>query len=292
MAHDEIGLNVDVDHSAGVQAGSGNTQINNWRPKSQLDDASLGALNPDVAVARLQLLSHDELVDFFASANPVNVREILETFLYADDQIVVAVLADINRRKTTELIRPLLSEIPMLAELPNAVDEIARKAADLRLPEIGNLGIDDCGFFREFEDGVIFWSRKFGAETIRGVIWKYYQYHPLHFPIGAQGAAAPSPFGTEGIFQKFEAGAIYASTHGAYYIQEPEKFENEGGSGGWLGFPIGEEEDTHPGQIQRFEGGTLVIVPPNAEAAKAAPRRRRVAKYPPPPSPRRRRPGN
>lgn len=78
---------VSVGGSQGVQIGTGNNQYNAWMPKPPLDPAALGALNPHTAVTRLQQLSHDELVGFFARAEPGDVSEILEAFLAVDGAV-------------------------------------------------------------------------------------------------------------------------------------------------------------------------------------------------------------
>jgi hypothetical protein len=62
--------------SQGVQVGAGNTQLNTWT-KAPVDPASLAALNPHTAVARILQLPHDEAVDVFAKATPDDVAEIL-----------------------------------------------------------------------------------------------------------------------------------------------------------------------------------------------------------------------
>src|SRR5262245_60393510 len=88
----------------GIQKGTGNTQYNNWTQKSPLDPVALSRLNPHIAVARLQQLSHDELVDFFAGAKPDDVSKILGVFAEVDLDKVVATLGHIGYREATELI--------------------------------------------------------------------------------------------------------------------------------------------------------------------------------------------
>ena len=133
MANEPSGEVPDVSVSGGqgMQVGTGNAQYNAWVPKPPPDPIALGALNPHTAVARLQQLPPDELVDFFARAPSANVSEILEAFLVADKAKVVAALGDINRQKATELLKAVDVHGPLVA-LPEAAQEIARKAADLK----------------------------------------------------------------------------------------------------------------------------------------------------------------
>src|ERR1700761_2107752 len=86
---------VSVRGSQGVFAGFSGNQYNSWGPKTPLDPAALGALNPHTAVDRLLKLSHEELVDFFARATPDDVSEIIGVFLETDRSRVIAVLGDI-----------------------------------------------------------------------------------------------------------------------------------------------------------------------------------------------------
>ena len=56
---------IEISGSQGAAVGSGIVQNNTWTSKPPPDLAALSALNPHVAVARLQRLSHDDLVDLF-----------------------------------------------------------------------------------------------------------------------------------------------------------------------------------------------------------------------------------
>ncbi len=112
--------------------GSGNSQFNNWGPKPPLDPAVLSGRSPHTAVALLRQLNHDELVDFFIRAQPGEVSEILDVFFYADLATLTTALADINRRKATELIRASSEDFhAVLKDLPEAAEAIAREAARL-----------------------------------------------------------------------------------------------------------------------------------------------------------------
>src|ERR1700720_39610 len=100
---------IEISGSQGAAVGSGIVQNNTWTSKPPPDLAALSALNPHVAVARLQRLSHDDLVDLFARASPDDAREVLAAFLETDSAGVVAILGDISRRKATELIKSFVT---------------------------------------------------------------------------------------------------------------------------------------------------------------------------------------
>lgn len=251
----------------GIQIGTGNNQYNAWMPKPPLDPAALGALNPHTAVARLQQLSHDDLVDFFARASPDDVSEILEVFLKADGTRVVAVLGDISRRKAAELIGTVRRG-GGLAVLPEAAQEIARKAASFKWVDAGPLKLFYMdGYARRYSGGRVFWSPEFGARVAVGVIDDYVgNGYGTGFPAEDQEPAPTSPYGTEGIQQKFSYGMICSSKHGVFRVVQAELYEHEGGSGGWLGLPIGKAEngvsigeakDGTDLLVQNFEGGMI-----------------------------------
>jgi len=252
---------ISVSGSQGVFAGSGN-QYNTWAQKLPLDPAALGGLNPHVAVARLQQLSHDELVDFFAKAKPDDVVEIIEAFVESHHIKVMAVLGDINRRKATELIDAVCAEydsapLKLLKALPEAGEAIARKAANLRWTSSGLLEWVGGGYARRYKGGCVFWSDDFGVRTSTGLIDGYLIGAPeCGVAIGDQETAPTSPYGANGTRQDYRSGGIYSSTHGTFWVSHNEEYERDGGSGGWLGFPIG-ETGVIPGYrwFQRFEGG-------------------------------------
>jgi hypothetical protein len=123
----EVPANVNVSDGQGTQIGPGNTQYNFWPPKQPLDPATLGALNPRKAVARLQSLSHDELVDFFVKASPADVEGILDAFFDIDPEKLVAVFEDINRPKAMELLEGTRLDRRPFSLLPEASEAIASK---------------------------------------------------------------------------------------------------------------------------------------------------------------------
>jgi RIP homotypic interaction motif len=89
---------IEVNGGQGVQVGSGNVMHNTWTPKPPPDLAALSALNPHVAVARLQRLSREDLVDLFARASPDDATDVLAAFVVADEDTVVGILGDISLR--------------------------------------------------------------------------------------------------------------------------------------------------------------------------------------------------
>ena len=248
-----------VSDSQGVQLGSGNTQYNHWAPKPPLDPAALGALNPHTAVARLQQLPHDELVDFFARATLNDLSEIFPTFLESDKARVIETLADINERKAAELIDTCCVEAVLVA-LPEAAKAIARKAVGLRWTDAGPTERFGEGYARRYKNGRIFWEGRAGVHVTVGVMDDYSIASGPRWgvPIGDEETAPGSPFGTEGIQQGFQVGTVYSSKHGVYHVIEEQCYAGEGGSYGWLGFPIGEiEENPRIGNFQNFEGGLI-----------------------------------
>jgi hypothetical protein len=259
-----VPANVNVS-GQGIQVGPGNVQYNAWMANQSLDPVALVALHPHTAVARLQQLSHDELVDLFARASADDVAELLAVFLEVDEPKVVAVLADMNRRRSTELIKPLVSAAQWLSSLPAAVEAITREATALkwvRAQDAGTLERFSDGYVRKYKKGRVLWSDGHGAHAISGEIEEVWTNNKdsLDFPEGDSETAQESPFGTTGVRQPFESNTVYSSTLGVYliYCSSMTCYEAEGGSAGWLGFPTGiDTEDEWHGWIQPFEGGAI-----------------------------------
>ena len=248
----------------GTQVGSGNTQYNTWMAaaRQQLDPGALAALNPHAAVARLRQLPDDDLVDFFARAKPGDVREILAAFLEVDEARVVAVLADINHRKATELVS-IVGVPAALAALPEAGYAITRKAARLKWTDAGPLERYADGYVRKYRNGRAFWVDGRGTYVISGAIeacWIDYKDF-LRSPDSDQEIAPTSPFGSTGARQAFMAGTVYSSRHGFSIVPHSvgECYADEGETAGWLGFPLAEERRTTRtlDYVQRFEGGSI-----------------------------------
>jgi hypothetical protein len=256
MDEKEEAAAVQIGDGQGTQVGTGNTQYNAWAPKPPLDPTALGALNPHTAVARLQQLSHDELVDFFARASPRHVSSIVGVFLDIDHHKFIAILGDIGRRKATELIKG----VGYLAKLPEAAETITREAAVRKLTNAELLEYLPEGYVRKYKNGRMVWSSVCGAHAIRGEIEKFWANNKdlLKFPKDDSATAPSSPFGTQGIRQPFEYVTVYSSKHGIYAVDQivVECYVAAGGSAGWLGFPMSGYEAGSVG-IQRFEGGAI-----------------------------------
>ena len=251
---------VRVSDGQGVLVGTGGTQVNNWVQMMQpLDPSHLSALNPHTAVARLQQLPHDELVNVFARATLSDLSEIFPTFLRSDKARVIATLADINERKAAKLIDTCCVDAVLVA-LPEAAKAIALKAADLKWTDAESLERFGEGYARRYKNGRIFWDGRAGVHVTVGVIDDYATASgpECGVPIGDEEPASYSPFGTEGIRQGFQIGTVYSSKHGVYRVTEELCYGNEGSSYGWLGFPVGEiEQNPRTGNVQPFEGGLI-----------------------------------
>jgi LGFP repeat len=256
-------VNVPVSGSQGVVIGSGNVQNNNWMHKLPLDPVALSGLNPHVAVIRLQELDDRELVDFFARAKPEDVSEILEVFYEVDLPKVATALADVRRRKAAELIRALDEDhnLALFDDLPEAAEAITRKATRLGWAHAGSVNIDAEGYIRKYKNGHLFWSPVFGTRATAGSIDDCIDdidHLPWGFPTGDQETAPISPYGTAGVRQEFQPSTVYSSKLGVFLITDAMCYENEGSSGGWLGFPVsGRERNGQFGDLQRFEGGAI-----------------------------------
>lgn len=254
----EVPVNVNAS-GRGIQVGDGGTLINHWGPRQPLDPSYLSALNPLTAVARLQQLPHDELVDFFARATLSDLSETFPTFLELDKARIIATLAEINERKASKLIDTCCVEAALVA-LPEAAKAIARKAVSLKWTDVGPLEQFSEGYARRYKNGRIFWDDRAGVHLTVGVIDEYSTSSGPRWgvPIGDQETAPGSPFGTGGIRQGFQVGTVYSSKHGIYCVMQELCYAEEGSSYGWLGFPIGESEQNHGiGNIQPFEGGFI-----------------------------------
>jgi hypothetical protein len=254
---------VNISGSQGVQHGSGNIQNNHWTHKQPLDLAAmrdvLRRVSPHVAVTRLQELEHRDLVDFFAGAEPEDVSQILEIFYNAEEARVLTILADINRRKATELVS-LISEGDRdpLNGLPQAAQEIDRKAASLRWTDPREMESLGRGYARRYKGGRVSWSDDFGVRTSTGLIDGYLiGASGCGVAIGDQESAPTSPYGTDGIRQRFQSGTVYSSSHGTFWVKCDRCHEDEGSSGDWLGFPVSIEVQNSGIYTQGFEGGII-----------------------------------
>jgi hypothetical protein len=241
-ASEEVPTVVNVS-GQGTQVGAGSTMINNWGHRQPLDPSYLSGLNPHTAVARLQQLPHDELVNFFARATLSDLSEIFPTFLESDKASVIATLADINERKAAKLIDTCCVEAVLVA-LPEAAKAIARKAVILKWTDAGPLERFSEGYARRYKNGRIFWDDRAGVHVTVGVIDDYATASGPKWgvPIGDEEPVRKSPYDTLGIRQEFQVGTAYSSAKGVYRVIEEECYAHEGSSHGWLGFPVGEIE--------------------------------------------------
>jgi LGFP repeat-containing protein len=256
---------VDASGGHGVQVGSGNVQHNHmWASKPLMDPASLSALSPDAAIERIRQMSHHDVRDLFARASPDDVAEVLAVWLVTDEAEVIAVLAGMKRRKVRELIKPLAAEAEWLAELAEAADAISRCATAVKWGSGERLERIPGGYARNYKDGRVLWCESHGAHPVGGVIEEYRKRNTfLGFPMAGQECADMSPSGTDGVRQPFEGGMVYASENGAHALNEAsvECFAGQGGSGGWLGFPVTDMGPTVTFEgVQHFEGGGIYRV--------------------------------
>jgi hypothetical protein len=248
-----------ISGSQGVFLGSGN-QFNSWEQNPRLDAADVRDVNPHRVVAWLQKKEHDELVKFFAGAAPGDVGEVLDVLYEVDLAKLTAVLADIKPRKATELIEGSRLDPRLFAPLPEASQEISRFANMLGWVGEGPVNIYADGYERVYSNGHVFWSRESGTRRTVGAIDRYYTTYTSRcgFLVGDQEAAPAPAFNTVGIRQRFRLGTVYSSKIGTFMVTDGTCYEEELGSGGWLGLPIGElEENGGFGKLQRFQGGVI-----------------------------------
>jgi hypothetical protein len=274
----------DAGGSQGVQAGSGNTQINVWVGHVPLTAESLGALSPHAAIARLRHMSHDEIVYLFATARPGSVSGVLRLMMETGEATAVAVLADISPRKVDELVAPLLGDSRWLEWLSAAATAIDRRAVAMgwaqagsaeRLHRVGSVGSGATGFARTYEQGQIYWTSRGGVCVLEGDIATYYAGRDGGLRLGCPTAGEfkpRSPFGTEGAGQEFEQGHVYSSGRGTYGIHSAilAKYLRLGGVSGWLGFPVAEAGAAGSGTMvtQAFEGGSIWVTKGNVYAVR------------------------
>jgi tetratricopeptide (TPR) repeat protein len=153
--------------------------------------------------------------------------------------------------------------------------------------EVGPSEHGTKGKYKSFEGGLIYWSKRTGAHPIWDAILDLYNLENvrkrLGFPISDEEPARTSPQGTTGVFQRFEGGqhdgrpvdggtdfsqgvAVYSTTaYGAFPVWGGLGlcYEQLGGTGSHLGFPIsmeqkaGQSSQGTEGWFQCFEGGVI-----------------------------------
>jgi hypothetical protein len=275
MAVDGAAGDVNASGSQGVQTGSGNTQINNWAPRQPLTPATLAALSPHAAVARIRRLSHDDAVDLFASAAADDLTAKLKALLLADEATAVAILADLDPLKAAVLINLASGGTGGEFGFPDDWDfgEVSGETQGVwqafeddfiassshgtyRVPD-KIAGLDNWGFpiaaaetrdgveSRRFEKGVIY-SSQAGRFAIRLEVAKYADDLGTWFPVSASEDAGPSgASGATGTMQRFKDPlgvemVVYSSEYGDQAIVGGVLacYERLGGPASWLGFPL------------------------------------------------------
>ena len=146
------------------------------------------------------------------------------------------------------------------------------------------------GYVWPLSDGAMYWSTRGRAQPTWGATGHVFENRyggvsgVLGFPVFEEVRAAPSPYGSKGMVQRFEeskdrswdgvhkvhfGGSVYwrsddgatCATHGLIGAH----FESLGGSGGVLGFPLSDEVTVRSGpgsdgRYQDFEGGQVLCV--------------------------------
>jgi hypothetical protein len=136
----------------------------------------------------------------------------------------------------------------------------------------------DVGCYQTFEGGTFYWSEESHTHSLGTAFRRLFDRHSdeLGFPVGQQETAPTSPFGTEGVLQRFRGpfdyddsitaswphpgGAVcYSSRHGSWVTEPPlgDVYEQQGGPAGPLGYPMDNEADLGDWSAQPFEGGSI-----------------------------------
>jgi hypothetical protein len=255
----------EVSDSQGTMIGGGNTQINNWSPRTPLTPTALAALSPHAAVARIRAASHDEAVDLFASAPTEILSKKLKALLLADEARVVAILADLDPDRVSELVKPVRDDFRWLAGLAMAAEAIAHRAVSLRwdhdpgagwLERAATSPQKTNGYFRQYRQGRIYCVVSFplNALEVSGAVAEFHLASGgtggnLGFPVRAP-AISDQAGRTGGIWQKFEGAHVAASKYGTYRVS-PRVFSLIGVRSG---FPVAQAEKRDGGlEVQRFE---------------------------------------
>src|ERR1700683_2087144 len=266
----------------GAQVGRDNTMVNLWPQERRADPARIEHLSPHAGAEYVAGLPPEEAAVVLASGLGAAAAGVLRVLVSQDQELAIAVLSRITRRKAEELIRATGPTAAELMLLPTAAEAMAdcRLAASADLgPEVRPLSACfrvSAGYTHQFADGAIYWCAAFGAQLTRGPIYRYsYSRERLGYA-APERPAQRSPFGTEGLSQKFNEGFLggsgqwvyWSQRHGPVKIYGPvaEFFERAGGTGGPMGFPTSEmkanfhDATQYPrpvGHHQRFEGGIL-----------------------------------
>jgi LGFP repeat len=311
----------DFSGAQGLQYGSGNVQYNMWLQERQLDAQKVEALNATSAASHVARLSAEDAAFVLAIAKPGPSAGVLKVLVTKPKykNLATAIIRHINRAKAQELVAAVGPAAAELELLPDAVEAIA-EYEDTGVPPLGEptgeltLASESPqgtrGYYQNFEDGQIHWTVRAGAVPTRGANAVYHvrlggSGGRLGFPLTPDSKAQRSPFGTDGTWQRFESEWNYpdeicerlALECGAsVYLCDPygahstcggigELHESEGGTGGWLGFPVSDEVEVGPshrtrgggttGWCQHFEGGVVYY----STKTRAVPVPSRIADY-------------
>lgn len=245
-----------------------------WTTNTPLDPASLSELTPHKAAVRIRRISQDAAVDFFARVSVDDAQEIIREMLRTDENTIISILADLNRRRAEMLVQPLIHDFSWLEHFPKAAEDIASHATawDLgddaepaRLERIAE-GVEATqGFARIYKKGALYWNEG-TVFSVSGPIADYYEKTGggggvLGLPSEQVSAFTESQHGAKGIAQRFKAGIVCSSTLGIYEIsaQFSEVYQSSGGFKGWLGFPVSNMYSNGENvMFQHFEGGAIV----------------------------------
>ena len=123
---------------------------------------------------------------------------------------------------------------------------------------------DSRGRVSRFQHGSIVWSPKRGPVEVYGQIHAHWralggERGLLGHPVAGERAA-----GGGGRVSVFEGGAVFwTGRTGAREVHGEirEHYQQRGGPGGFLGYPVGDEEAVAAGRVSRFEGGHVYWSP-------------------------------
>lgn len=138
------------------------------------------------------------------------------------------------------------------------------------------IGRADGGVHQQFQKGVAAFSSSGVGGEMTGAIAQYWlggdHATALGYPVGSPVAWKAN--GVSGTYQNFENGMVMSSTATGTYavLMGPVRtlWGANGGSGGSLGWPIGDQEPIDDGIRQRFQNG-YVVVPNRGNPYIAAP---------------------
>jgi uncharacterized protein with LGFP repeats len=131
------------------------------------------------------------------------------------------------------------------------------------LPRTGETAVPGRpdGRMQIFANGTVYWSAATGARIVRGDIAG--TYDAAGGPAGVLGLPVTEAVATAdgaGRVQTFRGGSVYWSAGtGAHVVRGAvgASWLGAGGPGGRLGYPLGSEELTATGTVQRFQGGSI-----------------------------------